>query len=436
MGYYIYRYVHPDYPWLYVGQTIDIEKRIKSHDSNNGDNISRKYENLLKESRVLFFEVGGKNQMNYVESFLIDKYKPYLNKKDKFVDRECPVEMKLPTWQIYRDRDSSLESSTKDFLKILKKVEKAQEEIEAKKRLISNLEKEVEVKNEQLKDAESKLNALTSIVPSSLHSTEDLKDKKSIFVDVKFIKEFYKTYPNSDVTFTSISYSETGGVNECTIDKEKAVIVTRNGTPQIYKRKDDDDSISWGFAGDILINSYACFSRFRPSTPLVVDIMLSYYADQILKVKKELYVERPKVHIIPYKDIKQSGHYTVFNSIIPVEEIYKDRDREGAHHITDITIIQHEERLDWDNVGFVEWKEDEHNCHTSIYNKSFYNTSSEHPCYKEMENKYYRDLLKTIKEGDFFVLRDEDYEKCHDLESELCSLESKMKELSECNEDD
>lgn len=62
--------------------------------------------------------------MDYVESFLIDKYKPYLNKKDKFVDRECPVEMKLPTWQIYRDRDSSLESSTKGFLKILKKLVK------------------------------------------------------------------------------------------------------------------------------------------------------------------------------------------------------------------------------------------------------------------------------------------------------------------------
>jgi hypothetical protein len=52
------------------------------------------------------------------------------------------------------------------------------------------------------------------------------------------------------------------------------------------------------------------------------------------------------------------------------------------------------------------------------------------------ESNYYKDLLKIIKEGDFFVLRDEDYKKCHDLESELCSLESKMKELSECNEDD
>lgn len=435
MGYYIYRYVHPDYPWLYVGQTIDIEKRIKSHDSNNGDNISRKYENLLKESRVLFFEVGGKNQMDYVESFLIDKYKPYLNKKDKFVDRECPVEMKLPTWQIYRDRDSSLESSTKDFLKILKKVEKAQEEIEAKKRVISNLEKEVEAKNEQLKDAESKLNALTSIVPSALHPAEDLKDKKSIFVDVKFIKEFYKTYPNSDVTFTSISYSETGKANKCTIDKDKIVTVTRSGTPQIYKRKDDDYGISWGFAGDILINSYACFSRFKPSTSLIADIMLSYYADQILKVKKELYAERQKVRIFPYKEIKQSGNYTVFNSIIPAEEIYKDRSREGAHNITGIIIEQHDEKLDWDYVHFREWK-GEHPYNAGLYNKQYHDTSSAHPAYKEDESNYYKDLLKIIKEGDFFVLRDEDYKKCHDLESELCSLESKMKELSKCNEDD
>lgn len=282
----------------------------------------------------------------------------------------------------------------------------------------------------------SKLNALTSIVPPALHPTENIKNEKSIFVDVEFIKEFYKVFPDSDVSFTSINYSETGKVNKCTINKEEVTLVTRNDTPQIYKRKDDSYGISWGFAGDVLINSYACFSRFKPSTLLVVDIMLSYYADQILKVKKELCVERPKVHIIPYKDIKQAGHYTVFNSIIPVEEIYKDRDREGAHHITDITIVQHEEKLDWDNVGFVEWKEDKYNCHTSIYNKSFYNTSSEHPCYKEMENKYYRDLLKTIKEGDFFVLRNEDYEKCSHLESELCNLESKIKKLSECNEDD
>ena len=435
MGYYIYRYVHPDYPWLYVGQTIDIEKRIKSHDSNNGDNISRKYESLLKESRVLFFEVGGKNQMDYIESFLIDKYKPYLNKKDKFVDRECTVEMKLPTWQIYRDRDSSLESSTKDFLKILKRVEKAQEEIEAKKRVISNLEKEVEVKNEQLKDAESKLNALTSIVPSALHPAEDLKDKKSIFVDVKFIKEFYKTYPNSDVTFTSISYSETGKANKCTIDKDKIVTVTRSGTPQIYKRKDDDYGISWGFAGDILINSYACFSRFKPSTSLIADIMLSYYADQILKVKKELYAERQKIHILPYKEIKQSGNYTVFNNIIPVEDIYKDRDCEGAHNITGIIIEQHDEKLDWDYVHFREWK-GEHQYNAGLYNKQYHDTSSAHPCYKEDENNYYKDLLEIIKEGDFFVLRNEDYQKCHDLESELHSLEEKMKELSGCNEDD
>lgn len=434
MGYYIYRYVHPDYPWLYVGQTIDIEKRIKSHDSNSGDNISRKYENLLKESKVLYFEVNGKNQMDYVESFLIDRHKPYLNKKDKFVDRECTVEMKLPTWQIYRDRDFSLESSTKDFLKILKRVEKAQEEIEEKKKAVSDLEKEIEVKNEQLKDAESKLNALTSIVPPALHSSKDLEDKKSIFVDVKFIKEFYKTFPNSDVAFTSINYSETGKVNECTIDKDKVVTITRSGTPQIYKRK-DDDGISWGFSGDVLIGSYACFSRFKPSTPLIADIMLSYYANQILKVKKELYAERQKVRIFPYKEIKQSGHYTVFDSIIPAEEIYKDRDREGAHNITGIIIEQHDEKIDWDYVHFTEWKGD-YRCNTGLYNKQYHNTSSAHPCYKENENNYYKDLLKIIKEGDFFVLRDEDYEKCANLESELCSLEKKMKELSECNEDD
>ena len=56
MSYYIYRYIHPDYAWLYVGQTVDIKGRIKSHDYSNTDNIDREYTDLLQEATVLYFE--------------------------------------------------------------------------------------------------------------------------------------------------------------------------------------------------------------------------------------------------------------------------------------------------------------------------------------------------------------------------------------------
>ena len=31
---YVYRYIHPNYPWLYVGRTDDLTRRIDEHDKN------------------------------------------------------------------------------------------------------------------------------------------------------------------------------------------------------------------------------------------------------------------------------------------------------------------------------------------------------------------------------------------------------------------
>lgn len=100
MGYYVYRYMHPDYPWLYVGKTdANLRNRIRTHDTLESDNIDRKHLNLLLESTVYYIELSSSHQTDYVEKLLIDKYKPYLNIKCKD-DNPCAVyDFSLPPWK-------------------------------------------------------------------------------------------------------------------------------------------------------------------------------------------------------------------------------------------------------------------------------------------------------------------------------------------------
>lgn len=99
MGHYVYRYIHPDYPWLYVGKTDDdLAKRIKTHQTCNTDNIERKYLELLNESSIYYIELNSSVQTDYIEKMLIDKYKPLLNKKDKN-GAACKIEITIPKWE-------------------------------------------------------------------------------------------------------------------------------------------------------------------------------------------------------------------------------------------------------------------------------------------------------------------------------------------------
>ena len=81
---YVYRYIHPNYPWLYVGRTDDLIQRIDEHDNQLSDNIDAEYRDLLLQSFVLYTEVENKAQAIALESYLIDVYKPTLNKSNKY----------------------------------------------------------------------------------------------------------------------------------------------------------------------------------------------------------------------------------------------------------------------------------------------------------------------------------------------------------------
>lgn len=81
---YVYRYIHPNYPWLYVGRTDDLIRRIDEHDNQLSDKIDAEYRDLLLQSFVLYTEVENKAQAIALENYLIDVYKPILNKSNKY----------------------------------------------------------------------------------------------------------------------------------------------------------------------------------------------------------------------------------------------------------------------------------------------------------------------------------------------------------------
>lgn len=103
MAQYVYKYVHPEKGCIYVGRTCNLTQRIRSHDSNSADNIDRSYEHMLRECDVYFIEVANKSEAIIVETYLIDKEKPILNKVLKDEKHTSSIEISLPQFTRYND---------------------------------------------------------------------------------------------------------------------------------------------------------------------------------------------------------------------------------------------------------------------------------------------------------------------------------------------
>lgn len=109
---YVYRYIHPNYSWLYVGRTNDLQRRIYEHDCGIYDNIDKQYNNLLLESFVVYTQLDNKAQSVTLENYLIDVYKPTLNKANKYYGKSI-FDIHEITWKKYiRKTDFSSSSFT------------------------------------------------------------------------------------------------------------------------------------------------------------------------------------------------------------------------------------------------------------------------------------------------------------------------------------
>lgn len=307
MSYYIYRYIHPDYAWLYVGQTVDIKGRIKSHDYSNTDNIDREYTDLLQEATVLYFECNSKNQMNYIESYLIDKYKPFLNKAGKDIDVSCEAEMKLPDWRVYRQ-------GSKDFNTKLSAIS---DEIETKTSLLSDINFQLDSAKKELleirKDA-----ALLYDLKRKTEKEINSSIVKRQSVDKKFIADFYEAFPNSNISFSANVWGENG---------ERAMIIYGNGFMEIskpYNKKltskdllvQADNPHLHTKAGQPNVLASFYLSMFEilnnglyPSSPSFFSLLNGYYSNQIAKIIQEIEEKHKNIKVFKLHEINKEGCY-------------------------------------------------------------------------------------------------------------------------------
>ena len=150
MSTYVYKYVHPDYPWLYVGKAdTDVKDRVNAHRKEG------KFKPFLKRAKIYYMELENKAQSKFVESYLIDKYKPHINTVDKY-EGESNLELNfLPKWKPYEEyiksktKDVPIINNWKDY------IDEEQEEISKLKLEIKNLNEEISNKDILIKSLES-----------------------------------------------------------------------------------------------------------------------------------------------------------------------------------------------------------------------------------------------------------------------------------------
>lgn len=199
MGSYVYQYLHPEYGHLYCGRTSNLDKRIYEHNNCTSDNISREYEELLKESIVMYIELGNKAQEIAAEAYCIDKYKPFLNKSLKYDNGNFMLEMKLPKWKMYEPQKIK---HKQQLLSIKKEELKINEDI-------LNMENSIKIKKDNL----NKMKFELSKIDYEIKMQEDIKSNNSLFgFSVNDIKWFYKHCENKSVKFYSEIYDKIGNM--------------------------------------------------------------------------------------------------------------------------------------------------------------------------------------------------------------------------------
>lgn len=211
--YYVYRYIHPEYPWLYVGKTKSLESRIRTHDFDKCDNIDRKYAKLLLESSVYYLELENSTQMSFTELYLIDKYSPYLNKKEKH-NNESQMELSIPKWKKYV-RNYELQEASQRYSKRLSKLNN---ELIISYDKIRNAEKELVFNVERL----SKLADDNEFIKKYIEfSCKTLKQKELINheIDVREIVELFDKFPDYDGMFRLDIFNCFGNSETRIIDK-------------------------------------------------------------------------------------------------------------------------------------------------------------------------------------------------------------------------
>lgn len=120
MGYYIYKYVQNN-KIIYIGQTTDLERRIKEHTKDK-----------LKDfkGQIYYFECPNKTSMDSWEYMLINKYHPQYNSALNNLKEK--INIKEPEWVLFLiksyEEKPEYKSNIIDITSFIKK-EKKQKDI-------------------------------------------------------------------------------------------------------------------------------------------------------------------------------------------------------------------------------------------------------------------------------------------------------------------
>ena len=104
MSYYIYKYVQNG-QIDYIGQTTDLNKRIKDHTKDKLKHFN---------GQIYYFECKNKTEMDSWEYFLIQKYHPRYN--ITFNNTKTIINIDEPKWELYMDNSTKIVNIL-DFIK-------------------------------------------------------------------------------------------------------------------------------------------------------------------------------------------------------------------------------------------------------------------------------------------------------------------------------
>lgn len=194
-GYYVYRYMHPDYPWLYIGKTKHLDRRIREHARSNGDNIDPKYRDIVNEAYILYIRLSNQTEMDILELYLIDKYKPKLNRASKYSGGGS-LKMRVPKWEKYDENIQSLsrivkkEDEYKHYVELLRlKIERAKEDNARAESLRSEVEKKVEHLNSLIDGVES----LSAQLSLEIRANRSMIVSSELTIDTAGVIDFFFT---------------------------------------------------------------------------------------------------------------------------------------------------------------------------------------------------------------------------------------------------
>lgn len=211
MNFYIYRFINSAEQIVYIGKTNNIKNRIRQHFGRSGHLPKEYYKQV---SLVECLELDNESDMNILELYFINKWKPIFNTSKKSSSiLSIEIDESTFSWESV-DRISYDPSGEIDSLKEI--INECQNELKEKDTEIAKLNKKVTNLANQLENS--------YIDFSSLYTAPTLKEPNSKEREFTYQDVIYALNCRSDLIFTTKVF-----FNDSTFPNSEIFIYKKNG---------------------------------------------------------------------------------------------------------------------------------------------------------------------------------------------------------------